>query len=147
MVNDAALAYGSHFTSPVHYLMELKSMPQATSTPRSLDRHDQDGRRASLAGLNSYRGFAGLEDGVLYLPTTTNPTERLCLIYSGPTLNRAGAEQWLRTRLDSAFVPRTFVHVDKLPRSDSGKLPRQALDAVFAAWQRGGQEPDPSDGT
>ena len=150
MVNDATLAYGSHFTSPMHLpdRIEIDATGNFRLLGRSTDMIKIGGRRASLAGLNMLLAdLPGLEDGVLYLPTTTNPTERLCLIYSGPTLDRAGAERWLRTRLDSAFVPRIFVRVDKLPRSDTGKLPRQALDVLFAAWLRGGEQPDPSDAT
>jgi acyl-coenzyme A synthetase/AMP-(fatty) acid ligase len=150
MGNDAALAYGAHFTSPVHLPdgIEIDAAGNFKLLGRATDMIKIGGRRASLAGLNTLlEDLPGLEDGVLYVPTTTNPTERLCLIYSGPTLDRAGAEKWLRTRLDAAFVPRTFVHVDKLPRGDNGKLSRQALDAVFAAWQRGGRQPARSDGT
>jgi acyl-coenzyme A synthetase/AMP-(fatty) acid ligase len=79
---------------------------------------------------------------VFYLPTTTNPTERMCLIYAGPSLNRANVDQWLRARIDPAFLPRTLVHVDKLPRSNNGKIPRHALDALFAAWQCRGVQLD-----
>jgi acyl-coenzyme A synthetase/AMP-(fatty) acid ligase len=146
-IDDATLAYGSHFSSPVRLPdeTEIDATGSFKLLGRSTDMIKIGGRRASLAGLNLLlEGLPGLEDGVLYLPTTTNPTERLCLIYSGPTLDRAEVEQWLRTRLDSAFLPRTFVHVDKLPRSDSGKLPRQALDALFAAWQRRGEPPGAS---
>jgi hypothetical protein len=95
------------------------------------------GRRASLAGLNLLlHDMPGFEDGVFYLPATGSPTERLCLIHTG-TLPRAAIEQWLRSRLDPAFLPRTIIRVDRLPRGDSGKLPRQALDELHAAWQAG----------
>ena len=146
-VDDGTLARGSHF-SPVRLPDAIAIDPTGSFEllGRATDMIKIGGRRASLAGLNLLLAdLPGLEDGVLYLPTTTNPTERLCLIYSGPTLDRAAAERWLRTRLDPAFLPRTFVHVDKLPRSDNGKLPRPALDALFAAWQsrveqRGGSD-------
>ena len=139
-VADGTLAYGSHFHSPMRVADHIEI--GATGSFRLLDRSTDmvkiGGRRASLAGLNLLlQDLPGLEDGVLYLPATTNPTERLCLIYAGPTLNRAGVEQWLRARVDPAFLPRTFIRVDKLPRSESGKLPRQALDALFAARKPG----------
>lgn len=141
-VDGGTLAYGAHFTSPVRLPdeTEIDATGSFKLLGRSSDMIKIGGRRASLAGLNLLLAdLPGLEDGVLYLPATSNPTERLCLIYSGPTLERAGVEKWLRTRLDPAFLPRTFVHVDKLPRNDTGKLPRQALDALFAAWQRTGE--------
>jgi len=80
----------------------------------------------------------GLEDGVFYMPATGNPTERLCLIHSGAALDRASVEQWLRTRLDAVFLPRTIIRVDRLPRADNGKLPRKALDEVYTRWLEDG---------
>jgi acyl-coenzyme A synthetase/AMP-(fatty) acid ligase len=141
-VTHGTLAYGPHFHSPVRVAdeIEIGATGSFKLLGRSTDMIKIGGRRASLAGLNLLlQDLPGLEDGVFYLPTTMNPTERLCLIYSGPTLNRAAVEQWLRARVDSAFLPRTFVHVDKLPRSEIGKLPRHALDALFAARQRRGK--------
>jgi len=136
--HDATLSWGAHFSSPVRLPDETEI--DATGCFRLLGRSTDmvkiGGRRASLAGLNLLlEGLPGLEDGVLYLPNSINPTERLCLIYSGPALDRAAVEEWLRRRLDPAFMPRTFIHVDSLPRSEGGKLPRQALDALFAEWQ------------
>ncbi len=137
-VDDATRAHGAHFDSPACLpdQIDVDATGGFRLVGRSSDMIKIGGRRASLAGLNLLlEDLPGLEDGVFYLPTSTNPTERLCLIYSGPTLERTGIEQWLRTRLDPAFLPRTFVHVDKLPRSDNGKLPRQALTALFTVWQ------------
>ena len=78
------------------------------------------GRRASLAGLNLLlQDMPGLEDGVFYLPSTSNPTERLCLIYAGAPLDRAATRRWLRTRLDPVFLPRDFILLDRLPRGEN----------------------------
>ena len=143
-VSDGTMAYGSHFQSPARVAdqIEIDTPASFRLLGRSSDMIKIGGRRASLAGLNLLlQDLPGLEDGVLYLPTTTNPTERLCLIYCGPALDRADVERWLRTRVDPAFLPRTFIRVDKLPRSESGKLPRHALDALFAARQRGAKPP------
>lgn len=150
LIHAETIAYGSHFSSPVRLPDEIEK--DATGgfklLGRTTDMIKIGGRRASLAGLNLMLGdLPGLEDGVFYLPTTANPTERLCLIYAGPTLNRADVEQWLRARLDSAFLPRTLVHVDRLPRSDNGKIPRHTLDALFAAWQRKVEQAGASDET
>ena len=95
------------------------------------------GRRASLAGLNLLlQDMPGVEDAVFYLPDNGNPTERLCLVHSGPALDRAAAEQWLRKRVDPVFLPRSIIRVERLPRGDSGKLPRGALDRLYASWLR-----------
>jgi acyl-coenzyme A synthetase/AMP-(fatty) acid ligase len=142
-VDDGALAFGSHFASPVKLLdqIEIAQTGRFTLLGRQADLIKIAGRRASLAGLNLLlQEMPGLEDGVFYLPATGSPTERLCLIHAGPALERSAIEQWLRTRLDPVFLPRTIIRVDRLPRSDSGKLPRQALDALYAAWQAGASE-------
>jgi acyl-coenzyme A synthetase/AMP-(fatty) acid ligase len=57
------------------------------------------------------------------------------LIYAGAPVNRAAAEAWLRERMDPIFLPRAFIHVDRLPRVGPGKLPRSALDEIYAAWR------------
>ena len=94
--HDATLAWGVHFASPVRLPDETEI--DATGCFRLLGRSTDmvkiGGRRASLAGLNLLlEGLPGLEDGVLYLPNSTNPTERLCLIYSGPALDRAAGRR------------------------------------------------------
>ena len=83
----------------------------------------------------------GLADGVFYLPATGAPTERLVLIHAGAPLDRTAAEAWLRERMDPVFLPRAFIHVDRLPRTGSGKLQRSALDEIFAAWSSRGTAP------
>ncbi|HEV7913049.1 MAG TPA: AMP-binding protein [Albitalea sp.] len=138
--DDATDAHGSHFGSPVRLLdqLDIGADGRFTLLGRQADLIKIAGRRASLAGLNALlQEMPGLADGVFYLPASGSPTERLCLIHAGPALDRAATRQWLRARLDPAFVPRTLIHVERLPRSDSGKLPRQALDQVYAQWKAG----------
>ncbi len=53
----------------------------------------------------------------------------------------AAALQWLRERMDPVFLPRAFLHVERLPRADSGKLPRAALDQLYAQRQPKGPSP------
>jgi len=72
---------------------------------------------------------------VFYLPATGNPTERLCLIYSGPPLERAAVRRWLRARLDPVFLPRDLIRLERMPRSETGKLPLHSLDLAYANWQ------------
>jgi acyl-coenzyme A synthetase/AMP-(fatty) acid ligase len=137
-VEDGALAFGSHFASPAKLLDQVEPAPNGRFSllGRQADLIKIAGRRASLAGLNLLlHELPGLDDGVFYMPASGSPTERLVLIYAGAPIDRPAAEQWLRSRLDPAFMPRTIIHVDRLPRSDSGKLPRQALDQLYAAWQ------------
>lgn len=137
---EGARAFGSHFASPAELLDRVEAGPggRFALLGRQADMVKIAGRRASLSGLNAMlHELPGLDDGVFYLPASDSGTERLCLIYSGPTLERPAIERWLRTRLDPVFLPRTLIRVDRLPRSDNGKLPRQALDRVYAQWRDG----------
>ncbi len=136
-------ARGSHFASPPTLLDQIRIDEDGRFAllGRQADLIKIAGRRASLARLNLLlQELPGLEDGVFYLPAGGNPTERLCLIHSG-TLDRAATNGWLRTQLDPVFLPRTLIRVDRLPRSDNGKLPRQALDRVFEQWRHAARLP------
>ena len=59
---------------------------------------------------------------------------RLVLIHAGAPLDRVAANAWLREQMDPVFLPRAIIRVDRLPRTDHGKVPRAALDTVYAAW-------------
>ena len=76
---------------------------------------------------------------MFYLPATGNPTERLCLIYSGAPLERAAVRRWLRARLDPVFLPRDFIRLDRMPRSETGKLRLHSLDLAYSNWQAAAQ--------
>ena len=140
----ATTARGTHFASPVALSdrIEIDASGRFSLLGRHADLVKIAGRRASLAGLDLLlQDVPGLEDGVFYLPDTGNPAERLCLIYCGPALDRAALLAWLRPRLDPAFLPRTVIRVERLPRADNGKLPRQALDRVVAQWRAALSQP------
>jgi acyl-coenzyme A synthetase/AMP-(fatty) acid ligase len=133
--DEGAQAHGMHFESPARLLDRIEVGPDGRFTllGRQADLIKIAGRRASLSGLNMMLlELPGLDDGVFYLPESNSGTERLCLFFSSATLDRGAVERWLRTRLDPVFVPRTIVRVDRLPRGDNGKLPRQALDRLHA---------------
>ena len=129
---------GAHFPSPQVLTDHIET--DATGDFKLLGRHGDmikiAGRRASLAGLNSLLyDLPGLTDGVFYLPATGGPAERLVLIHSGKLLNVDAAEQWLRERIDSVFLPRGIIRVPSLERTDSGKLSRAVLDRFYTTWR------------
>ncbi len=130
--------WGAHFPSPQMLADEIEPDGRGgfALLGRQADMIKIGGRRASLASLNlMLQDLPGLTDGVFYLPATGSPTERLVLIYSGKALDRETALNWLRRRVDPPFLPRSFIRVERMPRTESGKLPRAALDAVFSAWK------------
>jgi acyl-coenzyme A synthetase/AMP-(fatty) acid ligase len=137
-VDDGTSVSGLHFASPQRLAdhTALDDTGTFTLLGRQADLIKIAGRRASLAGLNQLlQELPGLSDGVFYLPASDAPAERLVLIYAGDPLNHAAAEAWLRERMDPVFLPRTFIRVDRLPRVGPGKVPRPALDEIYAAWR------------
>lgn len=138
--------WGTHFPSPQTLAdqVQLDAQGGFDLLGRQRDLIKIGGRRASLAGLNLLlQDLPGLADGVLYLPASGAPTERLVLIHAGPPLDRAATEAWLRERMDPVFLPRTIIRVDRLPRTESGKLPRAALDQIYADRLPKGKSDEP----
>jgi acyl-coenzyme A synthetase/AMP-(fatty) acid ligase len=131
------LVWGEHFPSPqtLEDAIETDSEGAFRLLGRQGDVIKIAGRRASLAGLNQLlQDLPGLSDGVFYLPDTGDATQRLALIYAGKSLDRAATATWLRERMDPVFLPRSVIRVERLPRTDNGKLPQAALAQIFAAW-------------
>ncbi len=87
------------------------------------------GKRASLSDLNhKLNAIAGVEDGAFIMPETKgNKTARMAAFVVAPTLDEAVVLQHLKRGVDSVFLPRPLCKVDRLPRNETGKLPRAAL--------------------
>lgn len=88
------------------------------------------GKRGSLADLNQkLLTIAGVEDGVLLLPPSEESGRcvRLTALVVAPTLEPKEILQALSQRIDAAFLPRPLYKVERLPRNETGKLPRQRL--------------------
>lgn len=132
------LAWGTHFTSPqkLSDRIEHDARGGFSLLGRQRDLIKIAGRRASLAGLNLLlQDLPGLVDGVFYMPAIGAHVERrLVLIHAGAPLDRVATHAWLREQMDPVFLPRAIIRVDRLPRTDHGKVPRAALDTVYAAW-------------
>lgn len=138
--------WGSHFPSPQRLNDQIEIDEDGNF--KLLGRHGDvikiAGRRASLAGLNLLlNDLPGLTDGVFYLPKTRAQTGRLVLIHTAASLDVAAAQRWLRERMDPVFLPRAFICVSDLERTDTGKLSSVVLDRLHAAWysKRRGNEP------
>ena len=93
------------------------------------------GKRASLGSLNQIlNSIDGVTDGVFIAPDDLDdrPTARLLAYAVAPGLSAEAILAALRQRVEPAFLPRRVMLVDRLPRNDIGKLPRQALLALQA---------------
>jgi acyl-coenzyme A synthetase/AMP-(fatty) acid ligase len=101
---------------------------------RSADMVNVAGKRTSLGYLNlQLNAIPGVVDGVFIWPKEDAQTEsvtRLAAFVVAPGLDAKAVLQALRQRIDAAFMPRPLHLVDTLPRNDTGKLTRAALDAL-----------------
>ena len=90
------------------------------------------GKRTSLAHLNYHlNSIEGVRDGVFVVPEQHGEAvTRLAAYVVAPGLSREALMKALRQRIDSAFLPRPLHFVERLPRNETGKLPRQALAEV-----------------
>jgi len=106
------------------------------------------GKRHSLASLNHLlNSIPGVVDGVFYMPDEIIASQkfhtpgftrvtRLAACVVAPGVTSVEILTALREHIDAVFLPRPLLFVDALPRNDTGKLPRAALQALFQPTQR-----------
>ena len=97
------------------------------------------GKRTSLAYLNhQIAAVPGVVDAAFFLPDdeSAGGITRLTAFVVAPTLDSRQLLAALRPRIDALFLPRPPIFVDALPRNGTGKLPRSALQALYAEKTR-----------
>jgi acyl-coenzyme A synthetase/AMP-(fatty) acid ligase len=90
------------------------------------------GKRGSLGYLNHHlNAIPGVLDGTFFVreeePSSAGSVTRLAAFVVAPSLDAAALLERLRERIDPVFLPRPLLFVERLPRSATGKLPREAL--------------------
>jgi acyl-coenzyme A synthetase/AMP-(fatty) acid ligase len=91
------------------------------------------GKRSSLDALNAaLLRIDGVHDGVFYL---RDGAARLGALVVAPGRSARALRTALRQHLDPAFLPRPLYLVPTLPRSENGKLTRQALLELVATLE------------
>ena len=101
---------------------------------RTADLINIAGKRTSLAHLNfQLNSIEGVRDGTFVMPEEADGTvARLTAFVVAPGLATETIMTALRQRIDAAFLPRPLCFVESLPRNETGKLPRMALDDLVA---------------
>lgn len=90
------------------------------------------GKRASLSELTQQLlRVPGVEDAVVFQPAADGDAERLVALVVAPRMDAAAVRRALREAVHAAFLPRPIRMVDALPRSETGKLTRAALQRAF----------------
>jgi acyl-coenzyme A synthetase/AMP-(fatty) acid ligase len=104
---------------------------------READQVNVAGHRVSLGDLNQkLLGIDGVQDGVFFLPEDESPlVTRLMAFVVAPGKTNEEIQRALRRRLAPVFLPRPLVFVPRLPRNETGKLPRESLLRLVQEWK------------
>ena len=135
--DNITTASGGHIEGaiPLSDILELLPEQRFLLHGRHADLVNIGGKRTSIAYLNhQITEIPGVVDGAFFLPDDETPDgiTRLCAFVVAPGLDSRRLVSELRQRVDSIFLPRPLVFVDKLPRNSTGKLQRDHLQALYA---------------
>lgn len=134
---DGTMVNASHLSGPVQLqdIVELHAGRRFTLSGRNADLLEIAGKRASLADLTRrLNGLEGVQDAVVFQldPTPTSRVRRIAALVVAPGCSGNELRAMLRKEVDPLFLPRPLRIVERLPRNETGKLPRQALLAAIA---------------
>ncbi|ODU40819.1 MAG: AMP-ligase [Lysobacteraceae bacterium SCN 69-123] len=109
-------------------LIELLPQGRFRLAGRAADLLEIAGKRASLGELTRrLLAIPGVQDGVVFLPDSMGPVQRVAALVVAPELDEAAVLAALREVVDPVYLPRPLKRVAALPRNATGKLPRAAL--------------------
>jgi acyl-coenzyme A synthetase/AMP-(fatty) acid ligase len=103
---------------------------------RTADLVNIAGKRSSFAYLNhQLNAIPGVVDGAFFLRDDpvggATGVARLAAAVVAPTWTVPDLTERLRQCIDSVFLPRPLLLVDRLPRNATGKLPQHALQSLI----------------
>jgi len=93
------------------------------------------GERVSLPEVEQrLLALDGVRDAAVLALDDAGPRQHeICAAVVAPGLSVADLRQALAGWFDPVAIPRRFALVDRLPREETGKLPRSRLEALFAS--------------
>jgi acyl-coenzyme A synthetase/AMP-(fatty) acid ligase len=123
--------------TPMGDVLEVKDEQRFILLGRTEDLVNIAGKRGSLGYLNHHlNAIPGVLDGTFFVrddeAAATTGVTRLAAFVVAPNLDAASLLEQLRERIDPVFLPRPLLFVERLPRSATGKLPREALLSLAA---------------
>jgi acyl-coenzyme A synthetase/AMP-(fatty) acid ligase len=138
-------ACGGHVEQPTPLADEIEILGDERFLlhGRTADLVNIAGKRSSLGYLNhQLNAIPGVVDGAFFMPDETDSggdnVTRLMAFVVAPELRAAALLSELRQRIETVFLPRPIVMLPSLPRNSTGKLPREALQALALEHQRKG---------
>jgi len=125
-----------HLPEPVSLndLIEVYSAGRFSLHGRVADLVNVAGKRTSLGAVNhALCEVDGVRDGAFFMPDESeDKTTRLIAFAVAPGLSARAILAELKTRIDPIFLPRPLYLIDALPRAETGKLSRHALEELAA---------------
>jgi len=109
---------------------ELRGDSRFVVKGRNTDMVEVAGKRASLADLTRrLLAIPGVQDAIVFQPDSTGASgiRRVAALVVAPELNARDVLRQLDSAVDAAFLPRPLVIVERLPRNELGKLPKDEL--------------------
>jgi acyl-coenzyme A synthetase/AMP-(fatty) acid ligase len=140
---EQTFAEGGHVEqrTPLCDVIEILSAGEFLLHGRTADLVNIAGKRSSFAYLNhQLTAIPGVVDGTFFLREEqaggANGVTRLAAAVVAPTWTAAELTERLRQCIDSVFLPRPLLLVERLPRNATGKLPQQALQSLINEHSR-----------
>jgi acyl-coenzyme A synthetase/AMP-(fatty) acid ligase len=130
---DQVFAHGGHVeqVTAMQDVIEITGDDEFLLHGRTADLVNVAGKRSSFGYLNAQlNAIPGVTDGVFFLrdgASGSTAVARLSAVVVAPTLSVAALTEHLRQRIDSVFLPRPLIIVERLPRNATGKVPQQEL--------------------
>lgn len=133
---DGARVHAAHLPEPVAIADVVEVLPDGRFQlrGRNADLLEIAGKRASLGELNrALLEIPGVVDGVIFQLDDDNATgvRRVAALVVAPEMAEIEIAAKLRERVDPVFLPRPLRRVNRLPRNETGKLPRAVLQALL----------------
>lgn len=129
---DGTLVNAPWFVEPVllQDIVELHAGNRFVVRGRSSDMIEVAGKRASLSDITRrLLAIPGVQEAAVFQPEpdAVGTIRRVAALVVAPALTAREVLDQLAPGVDSAFLPRPLLIVDKLPRNELGKLPRENL--------------------
>jgi acyl-coenzyme A synthetase/AMP-(fatty) acid ligase len=129
---EGTLVHAPWFVEPVllQDVVEHRDGNRFVVVGRSSDMIEVAGKRASLTDLTRrLLAIEGVKEAVVFQPDAkaVGTIRRVAALVVAPNLTSRDVLDRLAGAVDSAFLPRPLLIVDKLPRNELGKLPRENL--------------------
>ena len=119
---------------PLQDLIESESETRFSLRGRAADMIKVAGKRTSLQEITRHLlAVPGVVDAAVFVP---EPDARPVALVVAPEVSPAQILTQLGERIEAVFLPRPLLRVERLPRNDVGKLPREALLALWAEHRK-----------